>query len=56
MKHMVTESCIESIHRYAEGLVAYVRCNAGHMVIHEFVEADRTVASSSEAGPIAWVQ
>jgi len=30
---------IESIHRSAEGLVGYVRCALGHLVIHQLPEA-----------------
>ncbi len=32
-------SRIESVHRSAEGLIGYVRCPAGHLVIHRFPES-----------------
>lgn len=31
---------IESMHRSAEGLVGYVRCPAGHLVVHQFDDVD----------------
>lgn len=37
--HLLSETRTESVHRSAEGLVGYVRCPAGHWVIHHFAEA-----------------
>lgn len=37
--HLGLGTSIESMHRSAEGLVGYVRCPAGHLVIHHFDEA-----------------
>ncbi len=38
-QHVVDNTRIESVHRSAEGLVGYVRCLAGHLVIHQLAEA-----------------
>lgn len=37
--HLVAEASIESVHRSADGLVGYVRCSAGHMLVHPLAEA-----------------
>lgn len=36
---LIPESHIESKHRTSDGLVGYVRCAIGHLVIHQFAEA-----------------
>jgi len=38
-QHLVTNRHIKSIHRTSEGMVGYVRCAAGHTVLHKFEEA-----------------
>jgi len=38
-KHLASSSSIESTHRTADGLVGYIRCVAGHLVIHQLTEA-----------------
>ena len=38
-EQLLTDARIESTHRSAEGLVGYLRCSAGHLVVHQFAEA-----------------
>lgn len=37
--YLAAADSIDSTHRTAEGLVGYVLCGAGHLVIHQFAEA-----------------
>lgn len=38
-QHLVTNTHILSMHRTSEGFIGYVRCAAGHTVMHRFADA-----------------
>lgn len=38
-QHLVTNTHIQSTHSTSEGIVGYVRCAAGHTVMHRFPAA-----------------
>lgn len=37
-QHLATNAHILSVHRTSEGMVGYVRCASGHIVMHRFAD------------------
>ena len=35
-RHLLSNHHIESLHKTSHGIVGYVRCAAGHVVLHQF--------------------